>query len=483
MKQAYQSIQRPSIPPLRVGVLLTLADLYRRSMPGLSEEYTRGWRKVLEQLTGDAATLHFPASAHTAGEIAAAIRSCEQQRCDLLLVLPMAYAPSGEAVAALTATRLPILVVSTSRDRTLEAQVTHEDLRANQAMHGVQDLANLLRRRARGFVLAAGHHSQERFQRRLHGAFAAAAGARILRRGRIGRLGTPFAGMLDFSYDPLLLGDKLGMEVVELEPGLLVQAAAEIGSGQMRELTDWCRASFETDTDLSKEELETSARWSLALERIVEQQRLDAVSMNFQAVLAQGAQTLPFLGADRLMSRGIGYAGEGDVLTAAANTVLDRLCGRATFTETFCPDYERGEILLSHMGECNPALADPNRPVLLKAKPFSIGRCVRPAVPVFQLEPGEVTLASLSEAPVDASGRAAGFQLVLFRGEIVASPEHGGLISPYSRLRVPGELAEFLEIYSKAGGTHHLALGYGNLLQEMAALAELMGLDFYSIGT
>lgn len=469
------------IKPCNVGVLLTLADLYRKSMPGLSEEYTHNWTRVLEEILNDTATLHIPATAHTAEEIAGAVRSCEQADCSLLLVLPMAYAPSGAAIDSLAATDLPILVVSTSRDLTLTDQITHEDLRANQAMHGVQDLANLLRRRGRNFVLVAGHHSQEGFRGKLKQVCEAAAGARTLRSGRIGRLGTPFAGMLDFSYAPSLLSQKLGLEVVELEPELLINRAAEVQPDEVKQFLDWARATFQMDPDLTEEELNTAANWSLALEKIVEDHNLDGIAMNFQAVLAAGAATLPFLGADRLMSRGIGYAGEGDVLTAALTRTLHGMCGASTFTETFCPDYQKGEILLSHMGECNPALADPDRPVVLKAKPFSIGKCTRPVVPIFQLEPGTVTLASLSESPVTESGLAAGFQLVVFRGEIVPAEDQSKLTSPYARLRISGDLPEFLERYSRAGGTHHLALGYGDLIDELFVLAELMGIHFCEI--
>lgn len=300
-----------------VGVLLTLADLYRQSMPGLSDEYTRYWTKVLEEILGDAAALYFPGSGHTTEEVAGAVRSCEQADCDLLLVLPIAYAPSGAAIDSLVATDLPILVVSTSRDLTLTDQITHEDLRANQAMHGVQDLANLLRRRGCNFVLVAGHRSQEGFRGKLKQVCAAAAGARTLRSGRIGRLGTPFAGMLDFSYAPSLLSQKLGLEVVELEPELLINRAAEVQPDEVKQFLDWARAMFQMDPDFTEEELNTAASWSLALEKIVEDHSLDGIAMNFQAVLAAGAATLPFLGADRLMSRGIGYAGEGDVLTVA----------------------------------------------------------------------------------------------------------------------------------------------------------------------
>ncbi|MBN2552130.1 MAG: hypothetical protein JXB06_05145 [Spirochaetales bacterium] len=475
----------------KVGVLLTLAELYRRSMPGISEQYSRHWRRNLEEILGDSARLHFPGAVHTAEEVGRAVRSCEQANCDLLLVLPMAYASSGAAIGALGETRLPILLISTSRDATLGAALSHDDLRANQAMHGVQDLANLLRRRRRSFELLAGHHRGDRFIRRLKQICRSAAGARVLRAGRIGRLGAPFAGMLDFSYSPSALSQRLGLDVVELQPELLREKAAGIRPGAVQRFIDWARSSFRVDPDLQQEELRAAATWSLALEQIVDEHGLDGIAMNFEAVLAGGAATLPFLGADRLMGRGIGYAGEGDVLTAALTAALQRICGQATFTETFCPDYGRGEILLSHMGECNPELADPKRPLLLKAKSFSIGKCIRPAVAVFQLKPGMVTLASLSEAPagVDGGGEisggqsgAGGFQLVVFEGRVVRTAEQPGLTSPYSRLRIPGDLAEFLEQYSRAGGSHHLALGYGDLSEECAILARLVGIRFEHIG-
>ena len=471
----------------KAGVLLTLAELYRRSMPGISEEYSRQWRRNLEQLLGDAARLHFPGAAHTADEVGAAVRACEQADCDLLLVLPMAYAPSGAAIDALVETRLPILLISTARDATLGAALSHDDLRANQAMHGVQDLANLLRRRRRSFELLAGHHGGTRFASRLGQICRCAAGARVLRAGRIGRLGAPFTGMLDFSYSASALSQRLGLDVVELRPELLLEKAAGIRPGSVRRFIDWARSSFRVDPDLEQKELQAAATWSLALEQIVDEHDLDGISMNFEALLAAGAATLPFLGADRLMGRGIGYAGEGDVLTAALTGALQRIRGQATFTETFCPDYGRGEILLSHMGECNLELADPKRPLLLKAKSFSIGKCIRPAVAVFQLEPGLVTLASLSEAPAGKdgggeSGGAGGFQLVVFVGQIVPGAEQPALTSPYSRLRIPGDLAEFLEQYSGAGGTHHLALGYGDLSEECEILARLVGIELAHIG-
>ena len=53
-----------------------------------------------------------------------------------------------------------------------------------------------------------------------------------------------------------------------------------------------------------------------------------------------------------------GYAGEGDNLTAALVGALIRTYPDTTFTEMFTPDWEQNLILLSHMGEINPRLAE-----------------------------------------------------------------------------------------------------------------------------
>jgi len=465
-----------------VGVLLTLLELYRDAHPEIPSAFRTRWESIVRELLEDRANLHFSPVAHTAEEVAAAVGACEQAECDLLLVLPMAYAASGSAREALIRSPLPLVLVSTARDATLPHDMGSDEIMANHAVHGVQDLANVLGRAGRRFQLIAGAHTDERFRERLCRAVRTSGAARVLRRGTVGRLGAPFEGMLDFAFDRSTLSKRLGLKVEEISVERFASFGRSVAEAEAAEYADWARERFQVDAGLTDDELLTSAVWSLALERLVEEKSLDAISMNFLAVAkppsgeltvaGDSAETLPFLGASRLMTRGIGYAGEGDVLTAALVAAVARTAGEATFTEMFCPDYARDEILLSHMGECNFAMANPARPVRLVAKPFSYGDCKRPAVPVFQLRPGPVTLASLTEWPGE------GFRLIATAGEIVEAPEHVNLRSPYSRVTFGRPLPAFLEAYSEAGGTHHLALGYGDLREDLRALAGLCGIGF-----
>ncbi len=463
----------------KVGVMLTLLDLYRRTDPEMPGKLAALWRRVIEGALSESAELHFTGPAHTGEEAAAAVASCEEAGCDLLMVLPMAYATSGNSRDALCATGMPLLVVSTARDATLPWDMTLDHIMANHAMHGVQDLANVLSRSGRGFELIAGHFADGDFRRRLLACVRAAAGARVLRRGRVGRIGRAFEGMLDFSYDadvlarmPLLSG---GFTVIDIEADAFARGAREFDDAPVAELVRWSRESFDVDSALTDEELAASARCALAIEDLAAEHALDALSMNFLDLAAAGAETMPFLGASRLLSQGVGYAGEGDVLTAALVAATARMAGEATFTEMFCPDYERGQVLLSHMGECNFALASPARRVKLLAKDFHYGRCARPAVTVFQLKPGAVTLASLTEWP------GAGVKLVVAPAQVVEAPEHPNLSSPYTRIAFGRELPGFLEQYSRAGGTHHLALAYGDLRAEFERLSGFCGLDFEAL--
>ena len=52
--------------------------------------------------------------------------------------------------------------------------------------------------------------------------------------------------------------------------------------------------------------------------------------------------TLPFLEASKAMARGIGYAGEGDVLTSALVGTLLSVYPETSFTEMFCPNWKDG---------------------------------------------------------------------------------------------------------------------------------------------
>ncbi|MBN1418206.1 MAG: arabinose isomerase, partial [Planctomycetes bacterium] len=176
------------------------------------------------------------------------------------------------------------------------------------------------------------------------------------------------------------------------------------------------------------------------------------------------------LECSKAMARGLGYAGEGDALTASLVAVLNGAFERTTFTEIFCPDWEGNSLFLSHMGEINPAVAA-DRPRLCE-KEFPWTGALNPAVIACAPAPGPAVLANLAPGPDDT------FRLIVAPVEVL-----GDTKSPAMRdtvrgwIRPAGGVERFLEAFSRAGGTHHSALVIGAQAEEVAALATFAGIE------
>ena len=71
-----------------------------------------------------------------------------------------------------------------------------------------------------------------------------------------------------------------------------------------------------------------NTRACLSIRKWIEKEKLDAFSVNFlKACPAYGIDSMPFIEACKAMSRGIGYAGEGDALDAVFCGALIRAFG------------------------------------------------------------------------------------------------------------------------------------------------------------
>ncbi len=460
----------------RVGVLFTMASLYREHKPDLPDQLFAIWKNAFDQVLSQAS---FPCSYSpicTKQEIVKAVITMQKSGCEALFIIPMAYTPSQITAEALKDVDLPLVLVSSATDSTLDYHIDGFGLLSNQSMHGVQDIANVLWRRGLKFDMIAGHPEQNTFKREIKKTLDVIRASILLKKGKVGRIGGWFDGMLDFTYK---MKNGPGFKVCEINPEKLVSYADNISEEKIEIKRKQIEDTFQTDADLTMAELDESIKYSLALKQLYSEENLFAAGMNFKNVVEAGARTLPFLGASALMGEGFGYAGEGDILTASLCGASAQIFGQSTFTEMFCPDYQKQQILLSHMGECNYKMARTDRPVKLMPRPFDWGNCQRPAVPIFQLKPGNVTLASLTETPQTASGH--DFRLVAANAEVLDAPDHPNLRNPHTRIKVNENLSDFLVNYSKAGGTHHLVLNYGNNIDALEKLAVFMNYEFVAI--
>ena len=136
-------------------------------------------------------------------------------------------------------------------------------------------------------------------------------------------------------------------------------------------------------------------------------------------------------------------------------------------------DFAGNAALMMHMGEGNWKMARRDEPVhLLRSSLGLVPTRYAPLMLAFSLEPGDVTLVSLTTT---RNGR---LKLVATEGEVVDFPYVPDLARPHYKFRPAGDLRAFLTRFSKAGASHHQALAYGHWAGTVEKVAALLGIEY-----
>lgn len=459
---------------LKIGLLPMYIEMYDRDMPQIRPGINGFRQTIIHELEMRGLEVEAAPVCRVRQEFAQAISFFEEQEVDAVVTLHLAYSPSLESSDALAATKLPLIVLDTTPAYSFGPAQDVEEINYNHGIHGVQDMCNLLKRNKKEFFLEAGHWEKSDVLDRVAGCVRAVKIAQQLRKARVGRIGQPFEGMGDFLVSAETMHSTIGIETVIYDPNAgraLIQAVSDIEiDAEMAE----DRGKFDVN-GLDNTVYRRSTASNLAVRKWIEQEKLTAFTVNFLAVDSNsGLPCMPFLEAGKAMARGIGYAGEGDVLTAALVGALASVYCDTSFTEMFCPDWENDSIFISHMGEMNinlsaekPRLAEEDFPYTDAENPvLAYGRFKEGKGVLVNLAPAADNTYSFIVAPVQVLG--------VEQEDRMKNSIHGWI-------RPDMPVSEFLTAYSEAGGTHHSALVYGDVSGEIARFGKMMGWDVIKI--
>jgi L-arabinose isomerase len=456
----------------RAGLLPLHLKLYDDTLPAMRARLEPWIDEIAAGIAAEGVALVRAPTCRLAAEFEEAVRRFEREDVDIIVTVHLAYSLSLEAIEALTAARRPLLLLDTTMDAAFGPGVDPERILYNHGIHGVQDLACMLRRRGVPFEIVAGHARGSKVLRRTAEIARAARAARCVRGARILRIGEPFRGMGDFAVGEEILERAFDFSVEHASPEALVPSIRSVSDAELE--TEMREDRERYDVEAPPDVHERSVRMGLGLRKFLEHWRCDALTVNFLA-FDSPLDTVPFLEISKAMARGLGYAGEGDVLTAGLVGALSRGFGRTTFTEAFCPDWEGGSLFLSHMGEINPAVAAEKPRLVEKDFPWTGAR--NPAIIACAPENGPAVLVNLAPGPNDT------FVLLVCPVEVLGDATHPAMLKDVRGwVKPPIRLEDFLERYSRAGGTHHSALVLGDHAEAIAAFGRFAGLKPTVIG-
>ncbi|MBM4050480.1 MAG: hypothetical protein FJ279_35750, partial [Planctomycetes bacterium] len=450
----------------RIAALGLSLPLYAEALPGLIKTMQRQLQAFVAEVAphADVASSKL---CYQHEQVAEGVAQAEADGVDALLVVPLSYTASLMSLQPLVRTKLPLVIWNTQEALEFGEDYDFDALAKNHVTQGTQDVTNALCRSGRVFGMESGHYQDAAALAKLGDWLAAARAFRAAHALRVGILGAPFQDMGDFGVDTTLMASRWGPYVVQLSVARFVELMKQVPDEELLKMAACDREQFEVAADLDEDTHRKSLAAEWALRQIVAQDRLDAFTMNFLDLMADGrCEVMPLYAVNKLMADGMGYAGEGNVTIAAHSAQMRQLCGQANFTEIYTLDYQRNRMMMTHMQECNPALARRDRKVRLIKKPFWAPG-IAPYVGMhFTLEPGPVTLTNLT---TDAQGR---FHYIAYESRIVDMPPLPRLDVPHWVVALDEPVGDFLTRYSCAGGTHHLVSVPGHRADALRKLAQ-----------
>lgn len=385
-------------------------------------------------------------------EFANTIKTFEEKKVDAMVTVHMAYSPSLESVDVLCKTSLPIIICDTTPEEEFTNMQSPDAINTCHGIHGVMDLCSMLMRRGKQFAIAAGYFKNSDVVKRCIDFAKMAVSAQNLKRANVGMFGGAFDGMGDFIIPEEEMQSRFGIKINNISSDTIRKYQDSVTDDEINDEIEKDKKYFNFPEPINENLYKETVRASLAVRKCVEEEKLTSFSINFRTVGVKGElATMPFMEACKAMERGVGYAGEGDALTAAFTGAILSSFPETSFVEIFCPDWKNNMVMLSHMGEMNYRVADGKPSVYENNGLFTNGE--KPYVGYARFKGGKGCFVNVSRDKDD-------FKLIVSETEMVSYIDDNFPKAMRGWMKTKGSTSEFLENISKNGATHHSIFAY-----------------------
>ncbi len=291
---------------------------------------------------------------------------------------------------------------------------------------------------------------------------------------RLGILGHYYCGMLDVYTDLTLQSAVFGTHMEILEMCELKKYRDEATSEEIGEKIEEFNINFDIIPQCEEYEVTRAAKTSVALDKLVEKHNLGSMAYYYEGTTGSDYEdivTSVIAGNTLLTGKNIPIAGECEVKNAQAMKILSLLNAGGSFSEFYAMDFDDDIVMLGHDGPSHFAIAEGK--VKLVPLPVYHGKPGKGLSIQMTVKHGPVTLLSVCE---DKDG----IFLLVAEGESVAGPTLQ-IGNTNSRYKFSCGAREFMDRWSKAGPSHHCAVGVGHLAETLDKVAFLFNIRIVKI--
>ena len=463
----------------RIGFLHTGLDTYWAQFDGLKnhlDEYAGEIVSFIKSREGievtDVGMVDSPESAGRAADI------LRGSGIDLLFIYVATYSLSSTILPVAKAAGCPCILLNIQPD----ARIDYSRLNSTVGRVGrtgmwleycqacsIPEIAGVFNRSGIRYDIVTGHLKDDGSWDEIGEWVSAAKVLKGMRETRLGILGHYYCGMLDVYTDLLKQSSTFGTEIKLLEMDELRELRNNVTDKDVDDKLEEFRRAFDVSPECGKDELERAARTATALDRLVGRHKLGAMAYYYEGTGGSEHEdivTSVIAGNTLLTGSGIPVAGECEIKNAQAMKILSLLGAGGSFSEFYAMDFDDDVVLLGHDGPAHHLMSD--------------GKVGLVPLPVYHGKPGkglsiqmtvrstDVTLLSVCEGP-------GGIFLLVAEGRSVPG-EILEIGNTNSRYRFPCGARSFIEQWSKAGPSHHCAIGIGHVAGKIRKFATLAGI-------
>lgn len=394
------------------------------------------------------------------------------------------YALSSTVLPVVQAAKVPVIVLSIQPTKAIDykafnalgdrGKMTGEWLAYCQAC-SAPEIASVFNKANIDYHLITGSLDDESTWNEIDDWLNAIKVATILRDTRVGLLGHYYGGMLDVYSDLTQLSSVFGCHFEIIEMSSLLKHNSEVTAEQIDEKLQEFEHAFTIDTKCEESELLSAAKTSVALELLVDNNKLGCMAYYYDGSDDKQYEdiiTSVIPGNTLLTMNGIPIAGEYEVKNVIAMKIMDIMGIGGSFSEFYAMDLNDDIVLLGHDGPGHAKIAEGK--VSLVPLPIYHGKPGKGLSIQMIVKHGPVTLLSVVE---DGDGNV---KLLVAEGESVPGPVLN-IGNTNSRYRFSIGAKRFLKEWSKQGPAHHMAIGIGHVAEKIEKIAKILGVKYFKI--
>ncbi len=298
---------------------------------------------------------------------------------------------------------------------------------------------------------------------------------KAMQSSRVGILGHYYCGMLDVYTDVTKQSVTFGTHFELLEMCDLRLLRDQTTDSEVNDKLAEFGKVFNVANECSDNELKRAAKTSCALDKLVAKHDLGAMAYYYEGTAGNEYEdivTSVIAGNSILTAKHVPVAGECEVKNVQAMKIMDLFGAGGSFSEFYLMDFEDDVVMLGHDGPAHFAIAEGE--VGLVPLPLYHGKPGQGLSIQMSVKHGPVTLLSVVQKP---SGQ---ISLLVAEGDSVEGPVLN-IGNTNSRYKFSIGARQFMDSWSKAGPSHHCAIGVGHIASRLAKLAALLGIGFEKV--